>query len=308
MLALTAIRAVHFAAAIQIVGALLFVCMMGRLPALAADRQRRGLLRASAVLAVIAFASALAWLLGQATNMTGHTLRQAWNDGAVGLLLFKTHAGVVWWARFGIAGATVTVVWALVCRRGLPSEATLFAALLLAIANFVSCAWLSHAASDGGPYGSLHLAAQALHLFAVSLWLGGLIPLAALVSRAFSRRDRSVAAAVQAVCMSFGNIAILVVGIIVISGISITWLVVRDATDLTTGSYAALLALKLVLFGLMLIVAGVNRFRLVPRLADPDHGSAAARLWWSMLAEAILGSAVLVIIGALGITSPGADE
>jgi putative copper resistance protein D len=304
VLGLTAIRAVHFAATIQIVGALLFVCMMGRLPALAADGQRRGLLRASAVLAVIALASALAWLLGQAADMTGHTLRQAWNDGAVGLLLFKTHAGV----RFGIAAATVMVVWALVCRRGLPSEATLFAALLLAIANFVSCAWLSHAASDGGPYGSLHLAAQALHLFAVSLWLGGLIPLAALVSRAFCRRDRSVAAAVQAICMSFGNIAILAVGIIVISGISITALVVRDATDLKTGSYAALLALKLVLFGLMLIVAGVNRFRLVPRLADPDHGSAAGRLWWSLLAEAILGSAVLVIAGALGITSPGADE
>jgi len=308
VLGLTAIRAVHFAATIQIVGALLFVCMMGRLPALAADGQRRGLLRASAVLAVIALASALAWLLGQAADMTGHTLRQAWNDGAVGLLLFKTHAGVVWWVRFGIAAATVMVVWALVCRRGLPSEATLFAALLLAIANFVSCAWLSHAASDGGPYGSLHLAAQALHLFAVSLWLGGLIPLAALVSRAFCRRDRSVAAAVQAICMSFGNIAILAVGIIVISGISITALVVRDATDLTTGSYAALLALKLVLFGLMLIVAGVNRFRLVSRLADPDHGSAAGRLWWSLLAEAILGSAVLVIAGALGITSPGADE
>jgi putative copper resistance protein D len=152
------------------------------------------------------------------------------------------------------------------------------------------------------------LAVQALHLFAVSLWLGGLIPLAALVSRAFCRRDRSVAAAVQAICMSFGNIAILAVGIIVISGISITALVVRDATDLKTGSYAALLALKLVLFGLMLIVAGVNRFRLVPRLADPDHGSAAGRLWWSLLAEAILGSAVLVIAGALGITSPGADE
>src|SRR5262249_11227440 len=113
------------------------------------------------------------------------------------------------------------------------------------------------------------------------------------------RDDRSVAAAVQAICMSFGNIAILAVGIIVISGISITALVVRDATDLKTGSYAALLALKLVLFGLMLIVAGVNRFRLVPRLADPDHGSAAGRLWWSLLAEAILGSAVLVIAGAL---------
>jgi putative copper resistance protein D len=306
--ALIAIRAVHFAAAIQIVGALLFVCIMGRQLSLAADSQRRALLRASAVLAVIAFASALAWLLGQAADMNGHTLRQAWNDGAVGLLLFKTHAGVVWWARFAIAAASVIWFWALVCRRGLPGEATLFAALLLAIANFVSCAWLSHAASDGGPYGSLHLAVQALHLFAVSLWLGGLIPLAALVSRAFRRRDRNVTAAVQAVSVSFGNIALLAVCIIAISGTSIIALVARDAPDLMASTYAALLALKLVLFGCMLVVAGVNRFRLVPRLADSDHGSAAAWLWWSLLAEAMLGSAVLITVGALGITSPGAAE
>jgi putative copper resistance protein D len=305
--ALVAIRAVHFAAAIQIVGALLFVCMMGRLPALAPDGQRRALLRVAAVLAVIALASAVAWLLGQAAGMTGHTLGQAWNDGAVGLLLFKTHAGVVWWVRFAIAAATVIWFWALLCRRGLPSEATLFAALLLAIANFVSCAWLSHAASDGGPYGSLHLAAQVLHLFAVSLWLGGLIPLAALLSRAFRRCDRSVAAAVQAISISFGNIALLAVAIIAITGSSIAALVLRDTTELN-GSYAALLVLKLVLFGCMLVVAGVNRFRLAPRLADSDHGSVAARLWWCLLAEAILGSAVLIVVGALGITSPVADE
>ena len=88
-------------------------------------------------------------------------------------------------------------------------------------------------------------------MFAVSLWLGGLIPLAALVSRAFCCRDRRVAAAVQAICISFGNVGLLAVGIIVISGISIVALVVRDATVLTTGSYAALLALKLVLFGFL---------------------------------------------------------
>jgi len=71
---------------------------------------------------------------------------------------------------------------------------------------------------------------------------------------------------------------------------------------------AALLALKLVLFGFMLVVACVNRFRPLPRLADSDQGSVAARLWWCLLAEAILGSAVLIVVGALGITSPGADE
>jgi putative copper resistance protein D len=134
-----------------------------------------------------------------------------------------------------------------------------------------------------------------------------LIPLAAIVSRAFRRCNRSVAAAVQAVSISFGNIALLAVGIIAITGSSIAALVLRDTADLN-GSYAGLLALKLVLFGFMLVVACVNRFRLVPRLADSDHGSVAARLWWCLLAEAILGSAVLIVVGALGITSPGAEQ
>ena len=65
MPALVAIRAVHFAAAIQIVGALLFVCMMGRLPALVPDGQRRALLRVATVLAVIALASAVAGCWGR---------------------------------------------------------------------------------------------------------------------------------------------------------------------------------------------------------------------------------------------------
>jgi hypothetical protein len=54
-------------------------------------------------LAVAVLASGAAWIALQAANMTGHTLNEVWGDGAVGLLLFKTHAGVVWWARFAIA-------------------------------------------------------------------------------------------------------------------------------------------------------------------------------------------------------------
>ena len=239
--------------------------------------------------------------------MTGHTVIGAWDDGAVGLLLFKTHAGVVWWVRFVIAAILLIELCALACMRRVPSETAVVVGLVLAIANFVSCAWLSHAGSDAGPYASLHLAAHALHMLGVSLWLGGLVPLAMLVSRALNSGHGGAVMAAHAASI-FGNIALLAVGIIVISGVATTALIVRDVPDLTAGTYVALLAVKLTLFCLMLVLAAVNRLKLVPRVAASNYTPAATLLWWSILAELALGLVILLVVGALGVTPPGADE
>jgi putative copper resistance protein D len=239
--------------------------------------------------------------------MTGHTVIGAWDDGAVGLLLFKTHAGVVWRVRFVIAAILLVDLCALACLRRFPSETAVVVGLVLAIANFVSCAWLSHAGSDAGPYASLHLAAHALHMLGVSLWLGGLVPLAMLVSRALNSGHGGVVMAAHAASV-FGNIALLAVGIIVISGVATTALIVRDVPDLTAGTYVALLAVKLALFCLMLVLAAVNRLKLVPRVAASNYTPAAMLLWWSILAELALGLVILLVVGALGVTPLGADE
>ena len=105
MLALSAARAVHFAFAIQAIGALLFVCILGRPPALrrANDTTRPSarrwlMMRATLSAAAIdPFGICVAGVAG--CGMTGHSVLEAWHGGAVRLLLFKTHAGVVWWVR-----------------------------------------------------------------------------------------------------------------------------------------------------------------------------------------------------------------
>jgi putative copper resistance protein D len=210
--------------------------------------------------------------------------------------------------RFAIVAALLIDLCAMASLRRVPSEAAVVVGLVLAIANFVSCAWLSHAGSDARPFASLHLAAHALHMLGVSFWLGGFVPLAMLVSRALHSSDKGAATAAHMASVSFGNMALLAVGTIVVSGIATTALVVRDVSDLTTGTYAGLLAAKLVLFCLMLVLAALNRLQLVPRLAASNHGLAATRLRWSILVELVLGLLILLAVGALGITAPGADD
>ena len=311
MLTLAAVRAVHFAVTIQAVGALLFICILGRLPAPASDATAsacRWLMRAGILSAAAVLPTGFAWLALQAADMTGRTVTEAWNDGAVALLLFRTHAGVVWWVRFAIATALLIDLCALAFLRRAPTEVAVAGGFLLAVANFVSCAWLGHAGSDLGAYASLHLAAHGLHMLGAALWLGGFVPLAMLLSRALRSGDAAAATAARAASLSFGNIALVAVGAIVVSGIATVALVVRDVSDLTTGPFAGLLATKLVLFSLMLALAATNRLRLVPRLAASNDASAATRLWWSVLGELVLGLLILLAVGALGITPPGAEE
>ena len=138
--------------------------------------------------------------------------------------------------------------------------------------------------------------------------MGGLFPLAMLVSRALRSAQGGALMAAQAASVSFGNIALFAVGIIVLSGIATTALIVRDVPDLTAGNYVGLLSVKVILFCLMLVLAALNRVKLVPRVAASNHRHAAMQLWWSILAELALGLVILLAVGALGITPLGTDE
>src|SRR6266700_1789921 len=208
-MAIVAARAIHFAVAIQALGALLFVWIIDHAPAsadgAAKDRARRWLVRAAALSAAAALVSGIAWLVLQVADMSGHSVVDVWTSGAIGTLLLQTRAGVVWWVRFALAVALIVdlgvIAW------GRSSRAAVAVGLALAAASFISGAWLSHAAADPGPYGSMHLAVHAAHMLGAALWLGGFIPLAMLLSRARSGDAVDMMLARHA-SVWFGNIAL----------------------------------------------------------------------------------------------------
>jgi putative copper resistance protein D len=108
----------------------------------------------------------------------------------------------------------------------------------------------------------------------------------------------------------FSGIGTIIVAAIVATGsINLLAIVGTDklaATFATT--YGRLLLIKLALFGAMLGLAGVNRWRLVPAiratLVGGEQSGAVRRLRRTILAESILGLLVLAVVAILGTLSP----
>jgi putative copper resistance protein D len=196
-------------------------------------------------------------------------------------------------------------------RSGLASSALLSGGAGLALA---SLAWTGHGAVGEGSAGWIQLSADIAHLLAAGAWFGALAALLIMSVRSFSRQPtgqpngqivllhRSLAA--------FSTIGTAIVGIIVLSGLANSYMLVGPAhvADLAGTTYGRLLIGKIALFNVMICLAAGNRFRLTPRLDAAIKGGetklALAALRHSIMFEA--GAAVLIIglVAALGTLQP----
>jgi putative copper resistance protein D len=267
-------------------------------------RRPRWLLPIVALSLIATIFSGAMWLTLQAADMTESSLGEAWRNGALDRLLFDTRAGLVWWIRLAFATALILNVGALAIFDKHTKQRWLIAAGLgLAGAVLISAAWLGHAGADPSALRALHLAIHITHILAAAIWLGGLLPFVLLLFQANRSAATTGFAIAHHIGIRFGNLAQLAVGALLLSGIVNTALVVGSDWDFVTGAFAALLATKVGLLLVMLVLAAENRRRLVPKLASNGSAS-AARLRRNVIGELALGGLILVVVGALGITSP----
>ena len=203
--ALALCRFAHFAAAMTLFGAMVFVVALAP-PDLA--RALRPATRAIAAAAIpVAAFSALVWLALESASMVGDW--GAFFDlGSISAVLTDTDFGAVWLWRLVLAAALVAT---LALGRAGPTLALVGAALLLASLGLVG-----HAAMQTGALGALHRAADALHLLAAAAWLGGL-PMFALSLRAC--RDPRLSAAAATAMRRFSFWGQFDVALIVLTGI-----------------------------------------------------------------------------------------
>jgi copper resistance protein D len=303
-------RAIHFAATLVAAGVVFFLLGVAE-PAFAkADRANLAgppLRRRLAWLAwgglVVAVASGAAWLVILAQRISDGTLTAVFRDGIVWILLTRSDFGKVWAVRLGLA-VLLAIFLAPTAMRARPGGTAVIAAALAA-----SLAFAGHAGAGEGPEGTVHLAADLLHLVAAAAWVGALVPLAMLLHAANEGEALPVA---REATRRFSVMGIASVGTILATGSVNTYVLAGSIPALLGTQYGRLVLVKVSLFGIMLSIAAINRQLLTPRLVQEADARAARlackRLRNNSLIEATIGAIILVVVAILGTLPPGLQE
>lgn len=127
------------------------------------------------------------------------------------------------------------------------------------------------------------------HSIFVALWLGPLIPLAAVL-----RRDSFISKQALA---TFSHSAPYIVGLLVLTGIILAVVQVERPQALLGTAYGRVLSAKLTIVSIVLLIALWNRLRLTPAVFS-DAPNARPRLIGAIAAEIVL---LVIIIGVVGI-------
>ncbi|MGC4092001.1 MAG: CopD family protein [Polyangiaceae bacterium] len=135
----------------------------------------------------------------------------------------------------------------------------------------------------------------ALHLLVACFWFGALLPLYWVV-------QREAPAEASRIVVELSHRATVLVPLLAVAGLAMALLLLPNA-DALLEPYGLLLLGKLLGFCLLLLLAGLNKWRLAPALV---HGGGAVRAFsYSVLAEYVVVVAVLCVTAVMtGLFSP----
>jgi putative copper resistance protein D len=305
-LSLAVIRGIHFAATALVTGTLVFRTAVAE-PALISAKAtapvvRSQILQTAWISLAIAAISGVIWLQLEAMSMSGLPFGEAITWKVLSTVLSETQFGLVSEIRFVLA---ITLAACLAFDRVVPLH---WPALCSTLGLMVAIAWTGHAGATLGEMGNLHLIVDVLHLLAAAAWVGGVFPLALLLASARRHQTIEWASLTRDAVLRFSTLGIITVGTLLVTGIVNAWLLVGSVRALLFTKYGQLLTLKLMVFGLMLMFAAVNRFCLTPQLAPPTEDKARLdairQLTRNSATEFALGFAIFGIVGWLGTMHP----
>ena len=260
-----------------------------RMPAEAERALDNRLLLLVRVSLVAALATGAAWLLFEA-GLMAEADGPAQALGAIPTVLASTAFGHLLAAQgIGLALAI------LLLRRGTrPGQRNL--ALAASAGVLLLQAGHGHAMSMYGGV-SLLLASEAVHLLAGGAWLGGLLPLL-LAARLAPPRAAATAA------RSFSVLGKWCVGLVAATAACQAWTLIGSVPGLLGTAYGWIACIKLLVFGVLLGFAWVNRYRFAPALLGAQPDRAARRLSVSIAVQTGVGVLVLLAAGMLSSLPP----
>jgi putative copper resistance protein D len=253
----------------------------------------RRLLRLAWWSLILAFLSVLLWFWLPLTRAFSTT---SWRT-----VLFETKFGRVWQLRLILIAVAFALAVSGLAHDEVRRRTLTLVRWFVSIVLVVSLAWISHAAA--ARVQPLGLLGDALHLCAASAWIGGLLPLAIFLTRA--RASVPLGERALPVIQRFSKLSLTCVGVLILTGIFNSWLLIGSIHALFTTPYGRLLFLKLALFGILIGLGARNRFVIKRKLITGSTGSdLLAQLRRNVICEVCLGVAVVAIVACLGVTPP----
>jgi copper resistance protein D len=245
------------------------------------------------VLGLLALGAALAsiwWALEAVAAMAGATLATLDQETFTVVLAATPLGAVMEWRLTALAGVVLAMVLPLRALRGV-------LATMAGAAALGTMAWTGHAGATEGGVGMLHRAADVVHLLAAATWLGAL---AAFLAAALGKGEGGIAQQLAA----FARTGSVIVALLLLTGV-VNTLAIAGWPMPFGGQWGWLLALKLALFGGMLGLAAINRWKITPALESGAAG-ATRHLQRSLALEFALGLGVVAVVGMLGVLDPSA--
>ncbi len=181
----------------------------------------------------------------------------------------------------------------------------LLASAVLAIATLV---WTGHAGATEGWTGSLHRLSDIVHMLAAAIWIGGIAAFSWLLFQPLAHQSDAQIRIAHRALEQFSRVGTLAVALIVLTGIinSLSLMGLPHPYALFASRYGQLLLIKLALFAAMLMLAGVNRWRLTPALgaANGTPVPALRGLRQSLVLETSTVLTILAVVAWLGTLEP----
>lgn len=299
--AVIGLRALQYGGAVLLMGVPLFLLYSLRHGEVSVVTWARTTLIVAATVLVL---GSLAALVAQTAVMAG-SLSEAIKPSSIGFVITGTDLGKAHIAR-ALAGV-LALGLSLTTKPG--RTLWLLAGALGAVAA-ASFAWTGHGASTEGAGRWLHLGADIIHMLSASVWLGALAAFVFILARRTEPDDPTIHQSLA----RFSGLGTVAVTLLVVSGMVNTAFLVGPPRPEAVGAaaYIALLVVKLLLFGLMAVLAADNRYRLVPALEsalekDGDRLSAVLSLRKSVVIEASAGILLLVVVAVMGTLPPPAS-
>lgn len=214
----------------------------------------------------------------------------------------ETDVGKAWMARMLALGVAIIAAGQL---RRRPSGAGIILTLASATA-LASLVWSGHSAASEGLAGTIHRAADALHMIAAGIWLGAIAAYLLLLRPAADDVEQPRFRVAAQSLERFAQVGTGCVIAITATGLINFEIIVglERAGSMLRSPYGYLLIAKLLLFAGMLTLAALNRWRLTPALAAADGETSRAAIRRSLTVEASAAASILALVAILGILEP----